>query len=95
MKCENCTKYDDCRTGSGLTWPCGAYVTKTFTNADRIRAMSDEEFAKFLATNLNDDFYGCPDLILQWLQQLTTKKAPEHARSSTRRSPCGERGLKC
>lgn len=28
MKCENCTKYDDCRTGSGLTWPCGAYVSK-------------------------------------------------------------------
>ena len=27
-KCENCTKYDDCRTGSGLTWPCGAYVPK-------------------------------------------------------------------
>ena len=25
-KCENCTKYDDCRAGSGLTWPCGAYV---------------------------------------------------------------------
>lgn len=29
MKCENCTKYDDCRTGSVLTWPCGAYVPKT------------------------------------------------------------------
>ena len=28
MKCKNCTKYDDCRTGSGLTWPCGAYVPK-------------------------------------------------------------------
>lgn len=28
MKCENCTKYDDCRIGSGLTWPCGAYVPK-------------------------------------------------------------------
>lgn len=28
MKCENCTKYDDCRTGSELTWPCGAYVPK-------------------------------------------------------------------
>ena len=39
------------------------------TNADRIRAMSDDELAKFLATKLNDDFYGCPDLILQWLQQ--------------------------
>lgn len=42
---------------------------KSSTNADRIRAMSDDELAKFLATKLNDDFYGCPDLILQWLQQ--------------------------
>ena len=39
------------------------------TNADRIRKMSDDELAKFLATKFNDDFYGCPDLILQWLQQ--------------------------
>lgn len=28
MKCENCTKYEDCKSGSGLTWPCGAYVPK-------------------------------------------------------------------
>ena len=48
MKCENCTKYDDCQTGSGSTWPCGAYVPKTITNADRIRAMSDEELAHLL-----------------------------------------------
>lgn len=48
MNCQNCTKYDDCRTGSGLTWPCGAYHPKTVTNADRIRAMSDEELAVFL-----------------------------------------------
>ena len=47
----------------------GAYVPKTITNADCIRKMSDDELAKFLATKLNDDFYGCPDLILQWLQQ--------------------------
>lgn len=39
------------------------------TNADRIRKMSDDELARFLSTKLNDDFYGCPDLILQWLQQ--------------------------
>ena len=32
MKCESCTKYDDCRTGSGLTWPCGAYQPKAITN---------------------------------------------------------------
>ena len=69
MKCENCTKYDDCRTGSGLTWPCGAYVPKTITNADRIRGMDDNELSEFLSTKLNDDFYECPDLILQWLQQ--------------------------
>lgn len=25
-KCENCQKYTDCSTGSGLTWPCGAYA---------------------------------------------------------------------
>lgn len=25
-KCEGCRKYADCSTGSGLTWPCGAYV---------------------------------------------------------------------
>ena len=28
MMCENCKKYDDCKSGSGLTWPCGAYVPK-------------------------------------------------------------------
>ena len=27
-KCLNCKKYEDCVTGSGLTWPCGAYVAK-------------------------------------------------------------------
>ena len=27
-KCEGCTKYADCASGSGLTWPCGAYVPK-------------------------------------------------------------------
>lgn len=49
-KCTNCTKYDDCRTGSGLVWPCGAYVPKNpMTNADWIRAMSDEELADFLS----------------------------------------------
>jgi len=68
MKCENCTKYDDCRTGSGLTWPCGAYHPKTVTNADRIRAMSDEELAKFLD---NAQGWAAPPEgeTLAWLQQ--------------------------
>lgn len=32
MKCETCTKYDDYRNGSGLTWPCGAYQPKDKPN---------------------------------------------------------------
>lgn len=84
MKCENCTKYDDCRIGSGLIWPCGAYRPKVTTNADRIRAMSDEELAKVLygmqkdlcshlaeAIGYTDPLEfdeDAPD-ILNWLQQ--------------------------
>lgn len=34
MKCETCTKYDDCRNGSGLTWPCGAYRPKAESGTD-------------------------------------------------------------
>jgi hypothetical protein len=47
-KCENCKKYDDCRNGSGLVWPCGAYRPKVMTNADYIRSMTDDELAEFL-----------------------------------------------
>lgn len=45
-KCENCKKYNDCSNGSGLVWPCGAYVPKVETNADHIRRMTDEELAR-------------------------------------------------
>lgn len=45
MKCTSCRKYLDCSTGSGLTWPCGAYVPVSMTNGDRIRRMTDEELA--------------------------------------------------
>ena len=48
MKCDNCKKHDDCASGSGLVWPCGAYAPKVVTNADRIRGMSDEELAEFI-----------------------------------------------
>lgn len=30
--CENCKKYEDCKSGSGMTWPCGAYVPKNEPN---------------------------------------------------------------
>lgn len=48
VKCESCKKYEDCKSGPGLTWPCGAYAQKIVTNADRIRSMNDQELAAFL-----------------------------------------------
>lgn len=59
MKCDNCKKHDDCATGSGIVWPCGAYVPKVFTNADRIRAMSDEEMAEFIMLSPEMEFSVC------------------------------------
>lgn len=74
--CKNCPAYAKCTVtyrGSACAALRGTYGLDSdpeiITNADRIRKMSDDELAKFLATKLNDDFYGCPDLILQWLQQ--------------------------
>ena len=63
-KCKTCKKYDDCRSGSGLTWPCGAYVPAQTTNADCIRAMSDEELAEFLIDLADDGNLK----IREWLQ---------------------------
>ena len=76
MKCDNCTKYNDCSTGCGLTWPCGAYVPKATTNADRIRTMSDEELANFLTGFANNGLWAteierkvCYKTLADWLPQ--------------------------
>ena len=39
------------------------------TNADRIRAMSDKELAKFLAVTAGDKIGGMAKFWLEWLQQ--------------------------
>lgn len=76
MKCTSCRKYLDCSTGSGLTWPCGAYVPVSMTNGDRIRRMTDEE----LAINIPCPYYtdvdhcnlpatSCLNCRLKWLKQ--------------------------
>ncbi len=74
--CKNCPAFAKCTVtyrGSGCAALRSTYGVETgpeiITNADRIREMDDNELAEFLSTKLNDDFYGCPDLILQWLQQ--------------------------
>ena len=66
-KCMNGYPSVECVNCGTKFWHYKPY--RSPTNADRIRKMSDDELAKFLATKFNDDFYGCPDLILQWLQQ--------------------------
>ena len=52
MMCERCKKYQDCKDGSGLTWPCGAYRPEIVTNADDLRSMSDEELADQLTIKI-------------------------------------------
>lgn len=60
MKCDNCKKHDDCASGSGLVWPCGAYAPKIITNADRIRAMTDEELVNVVPCPLGFSMFLCP-----------------------------------
>lgn len=59
---------------------CGAdiRVGSDMTNADRIREMSDEELAKFIASGIPnevckrdcvDDSYPCTGCVLEWLKQ--------------------------
>lgn len=85
MKCKNCKKYEDCKSGSGLTWPCGAYAPNFVANADKIRSMTDEELADFIQrvqfgdfSNLDygktfcdmcDGQYECDDCLKSWLKQ--------------------------
>ena len=53
-----------CSTGECEQWKdCAGYVPAV-TNADRIRAMTDEELAHFLAWHWNKKDYG-----LEWLKQ--------------------------
>lgn len=74
MKCDNCKKHDDCASGSGLTWPCGAYAPITVTNAERIRGMSDQELVHLIVHTTAD---GCPPE-MDW---ECTKESPDDKRS--------------
>ena len=79
MHCKKCLHYDVCvKLGKpslyGINQEIGCSVYKDKTkweekkepenNADRIRAMTDEELAHFLAWHWNKKDYG-----LEWLKQ--------------------------
>ena len=83
MKCVECVDYAECSKKHNLTIKrkhCPmAKVEYVQTNADRIRAMSDEELAEILYEHQvcyirakrkeSCSEYGCKDCILDWLKQ--------------------------
>jgi hypothetical protein len=83
-KCENCQKYADCSTGSGLVWPCSAYVPRpgAVTRFDRIRScQTPEEMVLELNANSrrfcpkayrkkeSDCIVPCGECIATWLRE--------------------------
>lgn len=74
-KTWSCYAYPPARIDREAWEPCGAYAPKIVTNADRIRAMSDEELAEFLENVHNSPCETCCDN-LYWCRR---NNAPEPA----------------
>lgn len=73
VDCFECINFDECHYDGFLTGrltSCPDYKPKPKTNADRIRAMTDEELEKFIRTVANKGWLqiGLSD-VLKWLQQ--------------------------
>ena len=76
--CFNCARVNtNCEVWHNCGEDCPGWDSKVKTNADRIRAMSDEELVKFIE---DTQIAGCPDparscrasckdCIMDWLQQ--------------------------
>lgn len=78
--CTQCADYEWCAKNE----ECGMFKQKQMTNADRIRAMTDEELAKFFLdcvacddcpvgiVKCKREFAKCMDAALDWLEQEAT-----------------------
>ena len=78
----------DCALSDGAQCPHGVPTAPPVTNADCIRAMSDEELAKYLSNPCNcevdpkrDGFRECGNdlcvkYLLEWLQQPAEEETP-------------------
>ena len=77
-----CVYYDNekCKhfSGEGVTSYCvlGPCSHETPSNADRIRAMTDEELARFLIGVYIQDYWDHPNDIRDWLKQ--PKEGADH-----------------
>lgn len=74
--CTNKTEFGYCKTTACLYAPTIKVAQKTKTQADRIRAMNDEELAKTIARKITG-CYGCratnelecAECVLEWLKK--------------------------
>jgi hypothetical protein len=84
LTCKSCARLKEC-IKAGNDAGCehndnfeGEKYCRTFkrnTNADRIRAMSDEELADMLASVYIQDYWEHPDEIQDWLKQPVREDA--------------------
>ena len=55
--CRKCAKFEECAVDED----CGLFVDKPMTNADRIRAMTDEELAEWIMRKPSIRYFAvCP-----------------------------------
>ena len=65
--CNGCAD-NECEYRSLVGWSCSRFIPKT--NADKIRAMSDEELAEFIDRQIIDRNIGVPvEAWLDWLKK--------------------------
>ena len=65
--CRKCARFEECIDEED----CGMFVKKPMTNADRIRAMPDEELAEFIsgkARTFGEEYEGYMSA-LYWLKE--------------------------
>jgi hypothetical protein len=75
--CKICAKQDDCPFAISSDIICSSYKQRSLTNADRIRALSDEELAEYLSKVQGDIFRGEMRLTHQWIDWLKSPAKTE------------------
>lgn len=80
-KCGGCTKYADCASGSGLTWPCGAYVPRTQAPAQIHTYPEMNETVKDLMRRSEEPMHLYIAARLEELENQLKEAAPAVARA--------------
>lgn len=76
--CYSCKFYKDCHhglTSAGIIAGCPHYEKLVVTNADRIRAMTDEELAFYI---VNHPMWSDESACVAWLKEPITEGESEN-----------------